>query len=888
MSDKYDMGESIPYDYLLKMGGWTNPYQPARKLNSAIQPENFQTVFSQVVGEDSYNSTTVANDAAPVKESYFSRIHKQISDKFDNLFGNEKPQTPMVQEDAGEAQLLRAQLPGRVLSTWMGKDAQQEIAQDLSTQSFSQPKPALSKEQDPLLTGHAEENQLKPQSKSPVSFNRILKEQSMLQARSLAGQPLKEDASALLNPMVKPVISPVNEEAEMENTGEFSDEVMDGLGGVEVKEDVPKVKEAGLTKPQAEKKEPVGENAEETREAQAVNSKDNCSEVKKRDANSNIVEASLQESSAPETPGDAKKEVEDGKDVQPYKKEESTSVEQMSSHGGEHREIKAKKSVHHQENTQENKYQSEEQAFRHTQINESGGKTDREVLRAQAVSALVAGEVGKKEKNSEKEPIINDIKDELEDDRPRGILDRSKFDLRKVNLGANSYGHERRGKTANLQERFGYQSKREKESVVKLVEHKNLPPKAENQEIKTSSSQITLNNAQAPEAQISHFPRKLHQFTSDGRESALTSLVFKADELEAAIKNPVIMQYLVAPQAEKAFNAKAERLVSRKSPSIEEIASAERSKVTDGLNRERGGNGNSGQSKQDDSEIGSKKVSLREKMTEKAKQPQDSVEIEFPGFKPVTVSEPVKHAQELLAQAGIGTVADEHKALILAGVLIKAADPTTFDHCYRVSARAVKTAQKMGVTDPRQLEELRKSALIHDLGKVEISLTALKEPEKKEFAEYLKQLPLDEIKDYEQINNFPVKPLGAFTLNELREIQKRNKSVHTRWGDGLSQVLGGVSDYSKTIRAHHEHYDGMGFPDGLKAENIPLNSRIITVCDYYDAMVKRDGSLNSMGARSHVVHQAGKRFDPAVVSAFLEVLDEKVLQVTQTPALKLQ
>ena len=73
------------------------------------------------------------------------------------------------------------------------------------------------------------------------------------------------------------------------------------------------------------------------------------------------------------------------------------------------------------------------------------------------------------------------------------------------------------------------------------------------------------------------------------------------------------------------------------------------------------------------------------------------------------------------------------------------------------------------------------------------------------------------------------------------------------------------------IRAEHEHWDGSGYPDGLKAEEIPLESRITLVCDAYHAMVTDRpyrGRLPVDEAMRRLRAAAGTQFDPAVVEAF--------------------
>src|SRR6266536_6678945 len=73
-----------------------------------------------------------------------------------------------------------------------------------------------------------------------------------------------------------------------------------------------------------------------------------------------------------------------------------------------------------------------------------------------------------------------------------------------------------------------------------------------------------------------------------------------------------------------------------------------------------------------------------------------------------------------------------------------------------------------------------------------------------------------------------------------------------------------------TVRSHHERWDGAGYPEGLRAEEIPLGARIVAVVDAFCAMIEPRAyrpSLDQEAARSELVAQAGRQFDPACAEA---------------------
>ena len=82
-------------------------------------------------------------------------------------------------------------------------------------------------------------------------------------------------------------------------------------------------------------------------------------------------------------------------------------------------------------------------------------------------------------------------------------------------------------------------------------------------------------------------------------------------------------------------------------------------------------------------------------------------------------------------------------------------------------------------------------------------------------------------------------------------------------------------DLAEIILAHHERWDGSGYPKGLKGEEIPLPSRIIALAEYYDKMVvERNGKHDPSSIIAEIQRHSGSKFDPQIVKAFLKVLQE--------------
>jgi HD-GYP domain-containing protein (c-di-GMP phosphodiesterase class II) len=97
------------------------------------------------------------------------------------------------------------------------------------------------------------------------------------------------------------------------------------------------------------------------------------------------------------------------------------------------------------------------------------------------------------------------------------------------------------------------------------------------------------------------------------------------------------------------------------------------------------------------------------------------------------------------------------------------------------------------------------------------------------------------------------------------------------------RILSKVKEYNEianTVLHHHERWDGTGYPEGLKGNEIPLNSRIIAVCDTFDAMTNKRPyrePLSRIYARTEIVKHSGSQFDPEIADAFVRLLDKGVI-----------
>jgi len=122
--------------------------------------------------------------------------------------------------------------------------------------------------------------------------------------------------------------------------------------------------------------------------------------------------------------------------------------------------------------------------------------------------------------------------------------------------------------------------------------------------------------------------------------------------------------------------------------------------------------------------------------------------------------------------------------------------------------------------------------------------------------------------------------------SQFNETEWKTMKQHSEIGEKImvSTELEGSQQAALLIRHHHEHYNGMGYPDKLSGENIPICSRIISIADSYDAMAV---TRSYQHARTHfkimaILHEeAGKKHDPELMRVFCEIIESSEFRVKE-------
>ena len=198
-----------------------------------------------------------------------------------------------------------------------------------------------------------------------------------------------------------------------------------------------------------------------------------------------------------------------------------------------------------------------------------------------------------------------------------------------------------------------------------------------------------------------------------------------------------------------------------------------------------------------------------------------------------------RRIKKLLGEVGQGEESLVELILTLVKTL-EERDEYTRGHSERVSKLSLLIGAELEFTS-KKLSELARGALLHDIGKIGIRDELLYKP-------------------------------GSFTPEERARMNQ-----HPEKGHFIVVNCHLLWNLIPMIRNHHENYDGSGYPDGLKQEEIPIEARIVSLADYFDALATArpyKKALSKEESVAYVKNMSGKKFDPQVVEAFLKVVDE--------------
>jgi len=168
-----------------------------------------------------------------------------------------------------------------------------------------------------------------------------------------------------------------------------------------------------------------------------------------------------------------------------------------------------------------------------------------------------------------------------------------------------------------------------------------------------------------------------------------------------------------------------------------------------------------------------------------------------------------------------------------------ARDRSTHAHARRVRRYAVALAGEISISEDRTLAAIDAAALLHDIGKLGIPDRLLDKP-------------------------------GPLTREEYDHVK-----LHAIIGADILSAVAFPGPLAVIVRHHHEHWDGTGYPDGLRGEAIPIGARVLSVVDCYDALTSDRPYRRALshGCAVAIIHDhSGTMYDPQIVDAFLRIV----------------
>lgn len=189
---------------------------------------------------------------------------------------------------------------------------------------------------------------------------------------------------------------------------------------------------------------------------------------------------------------------------------------------------------------------------------------------------------------------------------------------------------------------------------------------------------------------------------------------------------------------------------------------------------------------------------------------------------------------------------DFHEFIESVTNMLEIRDTYTKGHSNRVADYAELIAKEMGLSND-MIDKVHFAGHLHDIGKIGIPDSILKK------------------------------------CGKLTDIEFDIIKSHSIMGYNILKNIAGFSEFSSIVRHHHERWDGLGYPDNLKGEEIPLKSRILSVADAFDAMTSNRVYRRSLSIEESVdelLKNSWKQFDGDVVNSFMKIINtDKIREI---------
>ncbi len=220
---------------------------------------------------------------------------------------------------------------------------------------------------------------------------------------------------------------------------------------------------------------------------------------------------------------------------------------------------------------------------------------------------------------------------------------------------------------------------------------------------------------------------------------------------------------------------------------------------------------------------------------------------------------------------------DDEIAAYLLALLMKIHSEYTFDHSERVMDWTVALAEEMGIQDEQELDDIANGAFFRDIGMMGMTMGSAGQEDRDLISGFL-QINREIIRESGSLHDIGKMQIPEEIINKQAPLTDEEYEIiktHPMIGVEIVRPYRALHRAIPGIKHHHEQFNGAGYPDGLRGEDIPLAARLITVTDTFDAMTEDRPyrkALTYADAVSELLRLSGQQFDPKVTRSFVKVL----------------
>ena len=380
---------------------------------------------------------------------------------------------------------------------------------------------------------------------------------------------------------------------------------------------------------------------------------------------------------------------------------------------------------------------------------------------------------------------------------------------------------------------------------------------------------------------------------------------FKEDDskLERLEKSGTLVQAFHQAEA-SSNNKKREDVSNSQKQSGEKVED-----VNDQSNRGRGGSGGGGQQRERDQHSGQSAQNLQDQQqfqSRRRTQSDSKMELQrLEAYRIAKTDEALKiglrmsnqpegkHLSELMNRhAGhsmesllkkayrldsLGELSREDAVNAL-GLVLKMGGEFTFAHSARVLELAMDLADEVGVSDKRTRSQVQLGALLKDTGEMALMLDEAPPSKLEKMSDWLGSQDLRQAGLLHDIGKTRIPPEILYKPGKLTEEEYEIMKLHPIIGEKMVYPIESLRHLCPVIRGHHEKWDGSGYPDGLKGEDIPYAARILAIADVFDALhAERPYKAGMPVGRVQAILREGRgsHFDPDLLDAFERVIQRR-------------